>query len=120
MAQESGLAGMARGYAYAQGHAAESKPIDESWASSAGGIVSTAGDLQKWGEALASGRIISPSDYQLLTSPAPLADGSASDYGFGMKSIASRVNRGSGTTATPTALTQAISSFRAKVCASSS
>ena len=85
MAQEGQLADMARGYVYAQGHAAESKAIAESWASSAGGIVSTADDLQKWGEALSSGRIISTSDYQLLTSPARLADGSASEYGFGMK-----------------------------------
>ncbi len=85
MAQESQLPDMARGYVYAQGHAAESKPIAESWASSAGGIVSTADDLQKWGEALSSGRIISASDYQLLTSRARLADGSLSEYGFGMK-----------------------------------
>lgn len=84
MAQEGELADMARGYVYAQGHAAESKPIAESWASSAGGIVSTAEDLQKWGAALSSGRIISTSDYQLLTSPARLADGSAGEYGFGM------------------------------------
>jgi D-alanyl-D-alanine carboxypeptidase len=85
MAQEGELADMARGYVYAQGHTAESKPIAESWASSAGGIVSTAEDLQKWGEALSSGRIISTPDYQLLTSPARLADGSAGEYGFGMK-----------------------------------
>jgi len=85
MAQEGELADMARGYVFAQGHTTESKPIAESWASSAGGIVTTAGDLQKWGEALSSGRIISASDYQLLTSPARLADGSAGEYGFGMK-----------------------------------
>jgi D-alanyl-D-alanine carboxypeptidase len=85
MAQEDRLADMARGYVYAQGRTAESKPIAESWASSAGGIVSTAEDLQKWGEALSSGRIVSTSDYQLLTSPARLADGSATEYGFGMK-----------------------------------
>jgi D-alanyl-D-alanine carboxypeptidase len=85
MAQESELADMARGYVYAQGRSAESKPIAESWASSAGGIVSTAGDLQKWGDALSSGRIISVSDYQLLISPARLGDGSAAEYGFGMK-----------------------------------
>ena len=85
MAEEGGLADMARGYVYAQGHTAESKPIAESWASSAGGIVSTAADLRKWGEALSSGGIISTSDYQLLTSPARLADGSADEYGFGMK-----------------------------------
>jgi CubicO group peptidase (beta-lactamase class C family) len=85
IAQAGRLADMARGYVYAQGHTAESKTVDESWASSAGGIVSTVGDLQKWGEALSSGRVISKSNYQLLTSPARLADGTASDYGFGMK-----------------------------------
>lgn len=85
MAQESQLADMARGYVYAQGHAVPSKPIAESWASSAGGIVSTVGDLQKWGDALRSGHIISPSGYQLLTSPARLADGTATEYGFGLK-----------------------------------
>jgi CubicO group peptidase (beta-lactamase class C family) len=85
MAQEDRLADMARGYVYAQGRAAASKPIAESWASSAGGIVSTADDLRLWGEALSSGRIISASDYELLTSPTKLADGSTTAYGFGMK-----------------------------------
>ncbi len=85
MAQEGELADMARGYVVAQGHARESKPIDESWGSSAGGIVSTAGDLQKWGDALSSGRIVSTADYQLLSSPARLANGSNLQYGFGMK-----------------------------------
>jgi hypothetical protein len=59
---------MARGYVYAKGHTADSAPIAESWAFSAGDIVSTAGDLSNWGEALSSGRILSPDDYQLLTS----------------------------------------------------
>ena len=85
MAEEGELADMARGYVYAKGRTAESKPIAESWASSAGGIVSTAADLHKWGEALSSGRIISTSDYQLLTSPARLADGLPIEYGLGMK-----------------------------------
>jgi Beta-lactamase len=85
IAQEGHLADMARGYVYAKGHTAESTPIAESWAFSAGDIVSTAGDLSNWGEALSSGRILSPDDYQLLVSPARLADGSRSGYGFGMK-----------------------------------
>ena len=85
MAQEDRLADMARGYVYAHGRAAASKPISESWASSAGGIVSTVDDLRLWGEALSSGRIISTSDYELLTSPARLAGGSTTAYGFGLK-----------------------------------
>jgi D-alanyl-D-alanine carboxypeptidase len=85
MAQEDQFADMARGYVYAQGRAAASKPISESWAGSAGGIVSTAGDLRRWGEALSSGRIISTSDYELLTTPARLANGSTTAYAFGLK-----------------------------------
>ena len=85
MAEESQLVDMAHGYAYIKGQAVESKPISESWASSAGGIVSTTEDLQKWGRALTSGQIISVADYELLTTPAKLSDGTDSGYGFGMK-----------------------------------
>jgi CubicO group peptidase (beta-lactamase class C family) len=85
MAEEDRLADMARGYVYAHGRVTASKPISESWASSAGGIVSTADDLRRWAEALSSGRIISRPDYELLTSPGRLADGSTTAYGFGLK-----------------------------------
>ena len=85
IAQEGQLPDMARGYVYAQGRTTESKPIAESWASAAGGIVSTAGDLQKWGDALSSGRIISISGYRLLTTAARLTDGTAIEYGFGLR-----------------------------------
>jgi len=85
MAEEGQLADTARGYTYTQGHIVESKPIAESWASSAGGIVSTTEDLQKWGVALTSGQIISSADYELLTKSAQLSDGTDSGYGFGIK-----------------------------------
>ncbi len=85
IADEGQLADMARGYVYANGQTSPSKPVMESWLSSAGGIVTTALDLQRWSEALASGRVISATDYQLLTTPQHLANGSSIDYGFGMK-----------------------------------
>ncbi|MDB5073734.1 MAG: beta-lactamase [Candidatus Eremiobacteraeota bacterium] len=85
IAQENQLADMARGYEYANGKTVPSKPIDESWASSAGGIVTTVADLQKWNQALSSGRIISAAGYQSLTTPVRLANGSSIGYGFGMK-----------------------------------
>jgi len=85
LAEESQLVDMARGYVYVKGRAMESKPISESWVSSAGGIVSTTEDLKKWGGALASGQIISSADYELLATSAKLSDGTDSGYGFGLR-----------------------------------
>lgn len=57
--------------------------LGESWTWSAGDIVSTVGDLAKWDRALLQGKIISPADFALMTTPATLADGKRDDYGFG-------------------------------------
>ena len=84
IAQEPQLSDMARGYSITNGSIVASPPLAESWAGAAGGIVSTAGDLAKWGAALANGTIISKADYQLLVTPAQLPDGTNSEYGFGM------------------------------------
>lgn len=84
IAQESQLGDMARGYAVANGGIVASQPLAESWAGPAGGIVSTVGDLAKWGAALADGTIISNADYQLLVTPGRLRDGTSSQYGLGM------------------------------------
>ena len=84
IAQEPQLPDMARGYAGDNGKPVASAPLAESWAGPAGGIVSTVGDLAKWGSALASGRIISAADYQLMITPAQLPGGTNTEYGFGM------------------------------------
>jgi len=84
IAQESALPDMARGYAYGNGQNAPSVPVDESWAGAAGGIVTTVGDLTTWHAALASGKIVSPDDYALLTAPARFPDGSNAEYAFGL------------------------------------
>ena len=84
IAGESAIADMARGYTVVNGRSIPSRPLDESWGSAAGAIVSTAGDLAKWGDALASGRIISRADYGLLTTSGQLVDGQTTGYGFGL------------------------------------
>ncbi len=52
--------------------------------SSAGGLVSTAEDLNRWMRALNQGDFVSTGDFQLMTTPVVPAGGpSASPYGFG-------------------------------------
>jgi D-alanyl-D-alanine carboxypeptidase len=56
----------------------------ESWPAGAGAIVSTIGDLAAWDAALASGKIVSPAGYALMSSPGKLANGKPTDYGMGL------------------------------------
>jgi D-alanyl-D-alanine carboxypeptidase len=84
MADEARLSAMARGYVLQNGTVRSAPPLDDSWVGAAGNVVSTAGDLQRWGAALTSGKIISRADYALLTTPPRLPSGATSTYGFGM------------------------------------
>jgi D-alanyl-D-alanine carboxypeptidase len=58
--------------------------MDESWPAGAGAIVSTVGDLAAWDMALASGKIVSPESFALMSSAGHLADGKATNYGMGL------------------------------------
>jgi CubicO group peptidase (beta-lactamase class C family) len=69
IAQEGTLANMARGYTYAHGQTAPAQSLDDSWVLGSGDIVTTAGDLVKWHQALDTGRIVSAKDLQLLALP---------------------------------------------------
>ena len=69
IAQEQGLANMARGYLYANGHTVASQALDDSWVVGSGDVVTSAADLVKWHVALDSGRIVSTKDLQLLALP---------------------------------------------------
>jgi CubicO group peptidase (beta-lactamase class C family) len=51
---------------------------------SAGGLLSTASDLVQWQLALIGGKVVSPESYRQMTTPATLADGSVTRYGFGL------------------------------------
>jgi len=50
---------------------------------SAAGLCSTAGDLVRWARALGSGRVVSRSAYQLMTTPSGAARRAEQPYGFG-------------------------------------
>ncbi len=84
ISQEPHIADMAVGYAIADGRTVRADSISESWAGAAGDIVTTAGDLAKWNNALRSGRIISAVDYRLLKTAYHLPNGSSTGYGFGV------------------------------------
>jgi hypothetical protein len=84
IADEPTLRDMAHGYAFANGRVTPAPPLDDSWAYATGDVVTTVGDLAKWDEALASGKIVSPEDYELLATSARLADDSRTGYGYGL------------------------------------
>ncbi len=79
---EGGLRDFATGYTRIHGVRASSPPMGN-WALGAGSIVSTAEDLARWDDAFFGGRVISPADVKLATTPGRLASGSPTSYGFG-------------------------------------
>jgi CubicO group peptidase (beta-lactamase class C family) len=58
--------------------------ISHVWPYSAGSLCSTASDLSAWLAALHGGRVLSADSYRAMTTPATLADGTRTRYGFGV------------------------------------
>jgi D-alanyl-D-alanine carboxypeptidase len=83
VADEAHLPNMAEGYRHAGGRLERAQPIHETWGWSAGDLVSTLDDLERWNRALTQGRIVSSASYLAMTTPAKIADGE-SDYGLGL------------------------------------
>lgn len=85
VAQESMNPEMATGYwrgMSMKGHLTPAPVMKESWAWSAGDIVSTAGDIARWDIALEEGTIVHKADFALMTQPPRLSDGKRDDYAF--------------------------------------
>ncbi len=61
------------------------------------GLCSTAGDLVKWQQALAEGRVVDPESYLQMTTPTHLNDGTTVPYGYGLALDAQAVLHGGGT-----------------------
>lgn len=78
------IPGRARGYGVINGAAANASHLSMTIPYSAGGLLSTGGDLVKWQLALRGGNAVSPESYRLMTTPTTLADGSSAGYGFGL------------------------------------
>ncbi|UPG91656.1 beta-lactamase family protein [Luteibacter aegosomaticola] len=63
------------------------KPVDQIpglYLYGAGGVYSTTGDLLIWATSINQGRVMSAEHWREATTPATLADGSLSPYGFGL------------------------------------
>jgi CubicO group peptidase (beta-lactamase class C family) len=74
----------AKGYEFGQGRLALKAHLDHTWPYAAGSLCSTAWDLMAWSQALHGGRVLTPASYRLLTTPAPLNDGTRIRYAMGL------------------------------------
>lgn len=82
---DSEPAGIARasGHAPGPGGVQGSGPINMAWPYSAGALSSNVDDLARWNDAVRVGKLLKPESWQRVFSPYTLADGKASDYGYG-------------------------------------
>lgn len=80
----------ARGYDRRDGTFTPAPPIDMSHPFAAGALCATAGDLVRWSDALADGRVVSAASYARMITPDTLNNGSPQRYGFGLMTGAVR------------------------------
>lgn len=76
--------GLAQGHRPVNGALQPVPLVHPSLTYSTSGIVSSARDLLAWQQALAEGRVVHPSTYQLMISPTTLPSGAVVAYGYGM------------------------------------
>ncbi|MFG0274059.1 MAG: serine hydrolase domain-containing protein [Phycisphaerales bacterium] len=78
------LANRAQGYAWSGDSFVNDRFISPTVPGAAGAMLSTAGDLVRWSEMLATEQVVSAESYALMTTPTTLNDGSTFPYGFGL------------------------------------
>jgi CubicO group peptidase (beta-lactamase class C family) len=78
------IPGRAPGYDVINGAPANASYLSMTIPFSAGGLLSTAGDLVQWQLDLIGGKVVSPESYLQMTTPAKLSDGSTTRHGFGL------------------------------------
>lgn len=78
----------ARGHILRDGAVVPSAPENMNWIRGDGGLCGHALDLATWLRRLASGRVLTPASYRLMSAPTPLPGGRLADYGFGLSLIA--------------------------------
>ncbi|MBX3134083.1 MAG: beta-lactamase family protein [Gemmatimonadaceae bacterium] len=82
---QANVARRAQGYALQGGGVRRVPMVNYGWVFASGNVCSTAGDLITWLQALHGGRLLSATSYAELVRPASLADGTALQYGLGIK-----------------------------------
>jgi CubicO group peptidase (beta-lactamase class C family) len=73
----------AQGYGFAGGAFVNDQPLGLSQPGAAGGLLSTGGDLVRWSNALASGKVVTAASHARMTT-ATVIDGRDRQYGFGL------------------------------------
>ncbi len=81
------LAGAATGYTPRGGEWAHARALSYTRGYGLGGLFSTVNDLERWHQALSSGRYLSEESFEQMTTPFVLNDGSESDYAYGFRSF---------------------------------
>ena len=74
-----------RGYHRCGKLVVQSVPDDISWKLAGGGLISTAGDLARFGLGIVDGAWLDTEAYARLTTPQTTADGATSNYGLGIR-----------------------------------
>jgi len=84
VADESRLPKMAVGYHHKDGKIERPAPISYTFGWSAGFLVSTVDDLEKWNLALTRGKIVAPASYALMSTSVQTTQHGDAEYGFGL------------------------------------
>jgi CubicO group peptidase (beta-lactamase class C family) len=77
------IPGRVVGYGYLDGSYVNNTYLSMSQPYAAGGLMSTVDDLRRWTEAFLGGKVVSPALVQRALTPAKLANGTPTDYGYG-------------------------------------
>ena len=75
----------AHGYGMGGGMIRRAPVVAYTWVFTPGAVCSTAGDMVIWLKALHGGKVLSPKSYAEMTTPSTLSDGTALQYGLGIK-----------------------------------
>ena len=75
----------AKGYGATNGIIENAPHLGMSQPFAAGSLISTGEDVVKWSMALASGKVVKPESFALMTTPTILPDGENTHYGFGLE-----------------------------------
>ena len=84
IADEPSVSGMAKGYRHVNGKLERGVVISDSYAWSAGFLVSTVADVEKWNQALAGGKIVSKANCAAMATPQKTIAGENTGYGLGL------------------------------------
>jgi D-alanyl-D-alanine carboxypeptidase len=74
----------AAGYSWEDGRMINASPISMNLPGGAGALCSSVGDLVRWQQSLANGKVVTPASYAAMKTPVELFGGKHAPYGFGL------------------------------------